>query len=281
MRVRRPAVAGTFYPADPDNLLAMINRLFMDIGYQGIPSPSQGFRTVKGLMSPHAGYIYSGRTAAAGYGRLASDGYPETFVIIGPNHTGLGASISISSADYWETPLGRIEVDKELADEIVSSFDEASYDDLAHMAEHSVEVQVPFIQTIWPNSKIVPIVMAFQDPIYANRLARSIAKAAKVLSRDVLVIASSDMSHYLPEKEANLRDEAALNAILEMDVEKMFRIIMEMDVSMCGPGPVATAIYFSKLMGANRAELIRYSTSAETSGDYEHVVGYASVVFSE
>ncbi len=279
MRVRRPAVAGTFYPADPSDLLNMINQLFVDVGYQGIPSPSEGFRAIKGLMSPHAGYIYSGRTAAAGYGRLASDGYPETFVIIGPNHTGLGASISISSADYWETPLGKVEVDKELAEEMVNSFDGASYDDLAHMAEHSVEVQVPFIQVIWPNSKIVPIVMALQDPIYADGLARSIVKASKVLSRDVVVIASSDMSHYLSEREANLRDRAALNAILEMDVEKLFRTIVEMDVSMCGPGPVATAIYFSKLMGANRAELVRYSTSAETSGDYEHVVGYASVVF--
>ncbi len=281
MRVRKPAVSGTFYPSDPHGLKDMLKSLFVEVGYPSIPKPAEGSRLIKALMSPHAGYIYSGRTAAAGYGKLASDGYPDTFVIIGPNHTGLGASISVSSADYWETPLGKVPVDLELAKDIVEMFDEATFDDLAHMAEHSVEVQVPFIQAIWPNSKIVPIVMALQDPAYADFLGKVISIASNRQSKDVVVIASSDMSHYLPEREANLRDRAAIDAILEMDIQKLFRVIVEMDVSMCGPGPVATAISFAKNMGANRAELVRYSTSAETSRDYDHVVGYASVVFLE
>ncbi len=280
MEVRKPAVAGSFYPSNPDDLLSMMRDLFTSVGVGGIPSPRQdGERRVKSLISPHAGYIYSGRTAAAGYSVLAEDGIPETFVILGPNHTGLGSAFSVSGAKYWETPLGRVEVDREFASVVMEHFEDLEFDDLAHVSEHSVEVQIPFLQAIYGSPKIVPIVMGIQDPPSAVSLGRAIGIASEVLGRDVVVIASSDMSHYLPEEEARRRDRAALDAILRLDVEGLFRTIFELDVSMCGPGPASVAMTYAKLQGVKKGELIRYSTSAEAGGDRSFVVGYASVVF--
>ncbi len=281
MEVRRPAVAGSFYPSDPDDLLSMMRELFLSIGESGIPSPNpSGERKIASLISPHAGYVYSGRTAAAGYSVLARDGIPETFVILGPNHTGLGAAFSVSNADYWETPLGMVEVDREFALSIKEYFEDLEFDDLAHMSEHSIEVQIPFLQAIYGSPKIVPIAMGVQDPSSATSLGKAISLASEFLKKDVVVIASSDMSHYLPEEEARRRDTAALEAILDMDVERLFRTLFELDVSMCGPGPASVAITFAKLKGVDRGELVRYSTSAEASGDRSFVVGYASVVFA-
>ncbi len=281
MEVRKPAVAGSFYPSDPEDLLSMIRELFLSIGEREIPSPSvPGERRVASLISPHAGYVYSGRTAAAGYSILARDGIPETFVILGPNHTGLGAAFSVSNARYWETPLGRVEVDREFALAIKEHFNDLEFDDLAHMSEHSIEVQIPFLQAIYGSPKIVPIAMGIQDPSSAKSLGEAISFASELLRKDVVVIASSDMSHYLPEEEAMRRDRAALEAILNMDVDGLFRTLFELDVSMCGPGPASVAITFAKLKGVERGELVRYSTSAETSGDRSFVVGYASVVFA-
>lgn len=280
MEVRRPAVAGSFYPSDPDELTAFVKSLFSSVGVGGIPRPNPaGSRRVASLISPHAGYIYSGRTAAAGYSALADDGIPETFVILGPNHTGLGAAFSVSNARYWETPLGMVETDRELALAIKEHFRDLTFDDLAHVTEHSIEVQIPFLQVIYGSPKIVPIVMGVQEPSSARSLGEAIALASEILGRDVVVIASSDMSHYLPEDEARRRDTAALDAILSMDIIELFRIISEFDVSMCGPGPASVAITFAKLKGVEKGELVRYSTSAEASGDSSLVVGYASVVF--
>jgi AmmeMemoRadiSam system protein B len=279
--LRKPAVAGSFYPSRSDDLLKLLDSLFRGAGSGGIPLPNPaGERRIASMMVPHAGYIYSGKTAASAYSILAQDGIPETFVIIGPNHTGLGSAFSATKSKFWETPLGRVEVDLELAEAISRYFGDLDFDDLAHTWEHSIEVQVPFLQSIYGASlKILPIVMAIQEPEPSIDLGKSIALASEKLGRDVLVIASSDMSHYLPEGEAIRRDRAAIDAILNMDVHSLFRIIQELDVSMCGPGPVSVAISFAKLKGVSKGELVRYSTSAETSGDKSFVVGYASVVF--
>ncbi len=282
MEVRKPAVAGSFYPSDPDDLLSLMRELFLSLGEGEIPSPNElGERRVASLISPHAGYIYSGKTAAAGYSVLARDGIPETFVILGPNHTGVGAAFSVSNARYWETPLGKVEVDREFATAIKRYFEDLEFDDLAHMSEHSIEVQIPFLQAIYGSPKIVPIAMGMQDPSSAKSLGEAIGLASELLNRDVVVIASSDMSHYLPEEEARRRDMAALEAILNLDVERLFRTLFELDVSMCGPGPASVAMTFAKLKGVERGKLVRYSTSAEASGDRSFVVGYASVVFSK
>ena len=282
MKIRRPAVAGLFYPGTPSELRVMIEELFKSIGSDGIPSPNnEGARRITALMLPHAGYIYSGRTAAAGYRLLAADGTPETIILLGPNHTGMGAGLSISDSDRWETPLGWVEVDKELGEAVVEIYDEVSFDDLAHMSEHSIEVQIPFLQAIYGSTvRILPLSMALQSPEYSISLGRALATATIKLERDALVIASSDMSHYVPETVAEARDRKVLERVVQMDIEGMYRLIIELDVSMCGPGPVAAAIEFSKVMGAREGRLIRYSTSAETTGDRSSVVGYASVVFS-
>jgi len=279
--VRRPAVAGSFYPSRSDALLELMESLFRGAGASGIPRPDEaGERRVASMISPHAGYIYSGRTAASAYSILAQDGVPDSFVIVGPNHTGLGSAFAVTKSKFWETPLGRVEVDLELAEAISDHFNDLDFDDLAHAWEHSVEVQIPFLQAIYGSGlRVVPIVMGIQEPGPSVELGRAIALASEGMGRDVVVIASSDMSHYLPEDEAIRRDRAALEAILSMNVEALFRVIRDLDVSMCGPGPASVAISFAKLKGVSRGELVRYSTSAETSGDRSFVVGYASVVF--
>lgn len=281
MGVRRPAVAGSFYPSRSSELIKMIESLFRSLGSEGVPQPnSSGTRRIASIVAPHAGYIYSGRTAAAAYSLLANDGVPESFVILGPNHTGLGSAFAVTKSEYWETPLGRLEVDSELAEAIASHFEELYFDDLAHTWEHSIEVQLPFLQAIYGSEvRIVPIVMGIQEPENSAELGIAVALASEELGRDVVVIASSDMSHYVPEEEAVRRDSAAIEAIISMDISKLFRVIRELDVSMCGPGPVSAAISFAKSKGVERGELVRYSTSAETSGDRSFVVGYASVVF--
>ncbi len=281
MDVRRPAVAGSFYPGNKTELLNLLDYLFSSLGINGIPTPNEdGERRVKSLLSPHAGYIYSGRTAAAGYSKLAEDGVPETFVVIGPNHTGLGSAFSVSSANIWETPLGRIELDKELILAIQEHFSDLSFDDMAHMSEHSVEVQLPFLQAIFGNRfKIVPIVMGIQVPESSILLGKAISMASEELGRDIVVVASSDMSHYIPEEEARKKDSAVLESILALDVQGLFSTIYELDVTMCGPGPASVAMTHAKMKGVRRGELVRYSTSAEASGDKSMVVGYASVVF--
>ena len=257
--------------------------MFSSLGIEGIPSPNEsGARRIKSLLSPHAGYVYSGRTAAAGYSKMAEDGIPETFVILGPNHTGLGAAFSVSSADFWETPLGEVELDKELISAIQKHFSDLSFDDLAHISEHSVEVQIPFLQVVFGNRfKIVPIVMGVQTPESSISLGKAISIASEELKRDLVVIASSDMSHYIPEEEARKRDQAALQPITALDVHGLFNMIYKLGISMCGPGPASVAMTHAKMKGVKRGELVRYSTSAEASGDRSLVVGYASVVFRE
>lgn len=281
MGVRRPAVAGSFYPSRSNDLLKMVESLFKDSGASGIPPPNEtGERRIASILSPHAGYVYSGRTAASVYNLLAQDGVPDSFVIVGPNHTGLGSAFAVTKSRFWETPLGRIEVDFELAEAIADYFGELDFDDLAHAWEHSVEVQVPFLQAIYGSRfKMVPIVMGLQEPERSVELGRAVALASERMRRDVVLIASSDMSHYLPEEEAMRRDRAALEAILSMDVRALFNVLRDLDVSMCGPGPASAAISFARLRGVSRGELVRYSTSAEASGDRSFVVGYASVVF--
>jgi len=279
MSLRRPAVAGFFYPASRSALLRSLSESFARAGYQEIPRGEEGGpRSVRGLMSPHAGYVYSGHVAAAAYARLAEDGTPDVFVLVGPNHTGLGEAISIYPDGSWETPLGYAEVDSELAAEIEGSCPLARFDRIAHMKEHSIEVQVPFLQAVFGEVRIVPIAMLDQSPGAASALGSAVAEACSRLGRDCVVIASSDMTHYEPAEMAEAKDRRALDAIVSMDVDALYRAVSEFNISMCGYGPTATMLIASKLMGAQRAELVIYSNSGEMTGDYSAVVGYASVV---
>lgn len=279
MSVRRPAVAGFFYPAGPSALLRSLKETFSRAGYAEIPQASEsGPRSIRGAMCPHAGYVYSGHVAAAAYAKMAEDGVPDVFVLVGPNHTGLGEAISVYPEGSWETPLGRIPVDSELAAEIQESCPLARFDQLAHLKEHSLEVQLPFIQAVFGEVKIVPIAMLDQSPGAATSLGSAIASACSSLGRDCVVIASSDMSHYEPAEVAERKDKRALEAIISMDVGALYEAISALNISMCGYGPAAAMLVASRLMGAERAELLTYTHSGETTGDYSAVVGYASVV---
>lgn len=279
MAVRRPAVAGMFYPGTKAALLRSIEEAFKRVGIQSIPRPvSEGPRKIVGLLCPHAGYMYSGHVAASAYAEVAEDGIPQTFVVIGPNHTGLGAPISVFEAGSWETPLGLVHIDEELAGAILDACPLAESDQVGHMAEHSVEVQFPFLQAIYGEVRMVPVVMLNQTMSASRELGMAIAKACKALGRDCVIIASSDLTHYEPAEVAERKDRSALDAILRLDEESLYKAISTMSISMCGYGPTAAMLIAAKALGARTAQLIKYSHSGETTGDYSAVVGYGAVV---
>ncbi len=275
---RLPAVAGQFYPSDPDKLLNMIKWAFNVVGIPSIPKPNpRGLRKLRGLMVPHAGYMYSGPTAAKGYQALAEDGSPETFIIVGPNHVGLGGSISLMKEGVWKTPLGEISLDSEVGSAIEKGCELVEVDPIPHRFEHSIEVQIPFLQAIYGNEfKIVPIMMLAQDLQTSRCLGEAIFKAISSSGRDAVVIASSDLTHYEPQVEANRKDNSILLAIERLSEEEVYNKVVEMDVSMCGYGPVMAMLISSKLLGGRRAEILDYRTSGDVTGDYSAVVGYAS-----
>ncbi len=275
---RFPAVAGSFYESSQSKLNERIKWCFTHKLGPGEP-PRVGVRSKEsiGYVVPHAGYMYSGPVAAHAYYRIASEGKPETFVIIGPNHSGIGTAVSIYDRGLWNTPLGDVEVDSEMASEILkhSNYVDVNYD--AHRYEHSIEVQLPFLQFLFNDFKIVPIVIAYQVPEIAKDLARSVATASKNLGRDVVVLASSDMSHYEPHEVAYEKDREVLEFVVKLKPEEMFEVVNERRVSMCGVGPVMTLLYYANALGASKGEILKYATSGDVTGDLDAVVGYAAV----
>ena len=281
---RPPAVAGQFYPIDPAKLISMIEWAFKSTGSPSIPKPNlSGPRKIKGLMVPHAGYMYSGPTAAKAYQTLAEDGAPETFIIIGPNHTGLGGPISLMKKGVWETPLGEVEIDSEISTLIGERCELAEEDFVSHRFEHSIEVQIPFLQAIYgENFRIVPIIMLAQDLQSSRLLGRAILDAVTSSKKDAVIIASSDLTHYEPQIEARRKDSFVLHALESMSEEAVYKRVVELNISMCGYGPVMTMLIGSKLLGGKRVVILDYRTSGDVTGDFSAVVGYASAaVYSE
>ena len=233
-----------------------------------------------GLVSPHAGYVYSGPVAAHGYFELALSGKPDVVIILGPNHHAYGDPIALSSCEVWETPLGSLEVDLELSKEIARRSKVASFDDTAHRYEHSIEVQLPFLQFVFGSEfRIVPISMMLQNPEASRLLGIAIASAIKEHELRAYVIASSDMTHYEPQEVAERKDKLAIQRILGLDYKGLYDVVIEQDVTMCGYGPVMTLIVTAKELGAYSAKLLKYATSGDVTGDYSAVVGYASIGF--
>ncbi len=276
---RYPAVAGMFYEADPSRLVSQIEWCFTHpLGPGKLPSKEHGTeRTSIGFVVPHAGYMYSGPIAAHAYYHLSKEKAPDTFVILGPNHTGLGTPVSVMVKGSWVTPLGEAVIDEELAFHIVREASTADMDDRAHTFEHSIEVQLPFLQYVFGEVKFVPIVIMLQTIEVARDLAEGILQAADRLGRDVVILASSDMTHYEPYERAKKKDALAIRMIEAVDPEGLFKVIEENDITMCGPGPVMTLLYVARLLGAKRAELLAYATSGDVTGDKSAVVGYASI----
>jgi MEMO1 family protein len=259
MMMRKSAVAGMFYPRDPSHLEQLLEKFFSGAGSS---------KNSLGIVSPHAGYIYSGQVAACAFATIPAD-FSGTFVLVGPSHRGY---MTCGSTVPWETPLGVVDTDTEL----VVSLD-IEIDEFSHRDEHSLEVQVPFIKYRFPRARIAPVMMGSQDLSGVEGLAGKIARAVRMTKRDVRIVASSDFSHYVPEIKAKTDDLYAIEALRTLDVTRFYQRIEERGVSACGYGPIAVMVTAAGMLGAKVAELIRYATSGDVTGDRREVVGYAAI----
>jgi len=264
--IRNPVVAGQFYPASASELKSMLKRMVDEKAKR---------EEVIGLVSPHAGYIYSGAVAGATISRIK---FKDTFIIMGPNHTGGGKPFSIMTEGSWKTPLGEVEIDSELGKRILAGSKHLEEDSLAHLGEHSIEVQLPFLQYFKTDFKLVPIILAYAGGAIYKEIGKEIAKAVKESGKKVVIIASSDMTHYEPQALAQKKDTQAIEAVLDLDEDELLRRVNEFNISMCGYGPALSLITAAKELGAKGAELVKYQTSGDTTGDYSSVVGYAGLI---
>ncbi|MDI6819331.1 MAG: AmmeMemoRadiSam system protein B [Candidatus Hodarchaeaceae archaeon] len=274
---RRPAVAGTFYEGDASSLREQIEWCYAHAHGPGeVPRVSAGERSLIGLVSPHAGYMYSGPVAAHGFAYIARDGRPKSVVIIGPNHTGVGSGVSIMTSGEWFTPLGKVGIDRPLAEAIGKGSDLIDVDEVAHAHEHSLEVQLPFLQHLFGDRfGIVPICMMMQDEETSREVGGAIAKA--VAKGDAVILASTDFTHYELQQSAAAKDRMAIDKILALDWRGLLRTVYDKDISMCGSGPVAAMLCAAVELGAKRAKLLKYATSGDTAGPMPQVVGYGSI----
>jgi len=230
------------------------------------------------VIVPHAGYVYSGRVAGAVFSRIE---FRDTCIVMGPNHTGNGVPFSIMTEGTWKTPLGDVEIDSELGKKILSSSKYLKEDFPALQNEHSIEVQLPFLQYFREDIKIVPLVFGPAGTDVYQAIGLEIARAVMELNKKVLIVASSDMTHYEPQEEALRKDNQAIQAILELNEKELSRRVHSLDISMCGFAPVVSLIAAAKMLGAGGAELVKYQTSGDTTGDNSSVVGYAGIIIKE
>ena len=274
MKARKPAVSGMFYAGTARELKEQIEWCYKhELGPGAVPRVnSRGLREIVAIVVPHAGYYYSGPVAAHAYNELADDGVPDTAVILGPNHTGYGHPVSVWVGAVWNTPFGEVEINEALARRFLGGVIEA--DETAHMHEHSIEVQLPWLQHLYESVRIVPIAMLAQD----IETARAVGKAISRSDDNLIIIASSDFTHYEPHNIAMERDGSVIEAIVNLDEEELYERCERLNCTMCGYGPVASVIVAAKEMEAKRASLLKYATSGDTSGDFSQVVGYGSIV---
>ena len=264
--IRKAAVAGSFYPADKQELLDLIQKL---AGTQVEPSEAIG------AVVPHAGYIYSGPVTIATLSRIK---LTQTVVLIGPNHTGMGRPFAVMTQGVWQTPLGEVQIDTNLAKQMLGISRYLEEDADAHQLEHSIEVILPVLQFLKPEIRIVPIALAGTGAGAYKEIGSAVSRAVKESRSPAVLIASSDMTHYEPHDSARQKDFRVIDAIMGMDEDEMLRIVREQGVSMCGYGPVSCMMKAARELGANKAELVKYQTSGKASGDYSSVVGYAGII---
>jgi hypothetical protein len=280
--VRRPVVASQFYEGDAEALKVQITDCFLHkLGPQKVPEINKHAypRNIVGLICPHAGYIYSGPVAASAFYELAQDGKPDTIVLLGPNHTGFGSGLSIMREGTWRTPLGDVEVDTELADAILHETPLLDVDEIAHRYEHSIEVQLPFLQFLYGGDfKIVPICFLMQDFQSAVEVGRALTEALD--ASNTLVIASSDMTHYEPAKAAAAKDQTALKAVIALDSKGFYETVERLNITACGYAPITALLTYANGVCAE-ATLLNYRNSGDVSGDHSSVVGYAAVSFKK
>lgn len=275
LSIREPAYAGSFYPAQPERLKQLIEDSFIhERGPGRLPEKKSKSRKITAVVCPHAGYQFSGPCASHSYLELAEQKSPETVIILGPNHSGWGSPVSMYGEGAWRTPLGVVDVDEKLAREIFTQSNIIDYDETAHRREHSIEVQIPFLQFIFGEFKIVPICMGYQDLKTSIEIGEAIYEAIKDLN--AIIVASSDLSHQESQESANRKDHLVIDAIEAMDEERLHKIVKEYRITTCGYGPVTSALVVSKKLHALKAKLLAYYTSGDIIGDYKAVVGYAA-----
>jgi AmmeMemoRadiSam system protein B len=268
MNVRKPAVSGQFYPGNPNRLSEEIERLI---------DPKIKKQKAIGIVSPHAGYIYSGQVAGMVFSSVE---IPESVIILGPNHTGYGPRASIMETGSWQMPMGEVKIDQETAQTILRDSDIIQSDTSAQMLEHSIEVQVPFLQYFQPNLQIVPIVLSGYNFSMCQSIAHSIVKGIQSNNKDTLIVASTDLTHYKSQTEANRNDQKVIDKILNLNAQELLEIVIQEEISMCGVIPVTTMLLAAKELEARKATLVKYMTSGDVSGDFSNVVGYAGIVIN-
>ena len=267
-RVRKPAVAGQFYPGTPPALKKEIESLIDKKALK---------QDVIACMLPHAGYIYSGKVAAETVSHI---NIRDKVILLGPNHTGYGGAFSIMAEGVWQTPLGDVKIDSVLAKKILSGSKHLADDAMAHAYEHSLEVELPFLQYFKSDFEIVPIAFLSDDLPALKEVGNEIARAvaASKLESSTLIVASSDMTHYESQEEAGRKDNEAIKAILELNEDKLMERVRNLGISMCGYAPAIVMISAAKALGAKNAKLIKYQTSGDVTGDTDSVVGYAGII---
>lgn len=265
---RTPRVAGQFYSSDADTLSKEVGNLLS----AGAASEKE---EVLAMIAPHAGYIYSGAVAGAVYSAVK---IPDDIILIGPNHTGLGAASALMAYGEWSVPNGKLAINEVIAERLLASSDLFTKDVTAHMGEHSLEVQLPFIYALNPDARIVPITVMRHGYADCAAMGRAIAAVIKEYGKEVLIAVSSDMNHYESDKVSRIKDRLAIDKILALDPEGLLAVTRDEEISMCGVVPSTIALTAAIELGASEARLIDYDTSATASGDYSHVVGYAGLL---
>jgi MEMO1 family protein len=269
-QVRLPAVAGRFYPASAEILAADVNRYLSPA-----LAEADRVRDAQACVAPHAGYIYSGHIAGAVYRRLA---VPSRVILLGPNHFGRGAPLATMSEGYWSTPLGLVPLDQPLSQAIQRSCPAVADDFDAHAEEHSLEVQLPFLQVAAPGLTVVPVVIGDVEYEILEALGRSVAAAVKAAQHGVLIVASSDMNHYEPDRITRIKDQKAIERVLAFDPAGLYEVVHRERISMCGYQATVAMLIAVKELGAREAVLEKYATSADAGGDPRAVVGYAGII---
>jgi AmmeMemoRadiSam system protein B len=279
MLVRKPAVAGQFYPDSAKELSGLIDECYTHrLGPGKKPPAPPGKAETVAVVCPHAGYIYSGPVAAHSYLHVSSLSDPELIVVVAPNHYGVGSGVSTFGEGEWETPLGRMRVDAMAARALADNSELVTIDPDAHRLEHSLEVQLPFLQRIYGDRvPFLPVSLIFQDVDTAMALSAALAKVVR--GRRAVLVASSDLTHYEPADVARKKDTALIDQILKMDLDGFYSTLERLDVTACGYGAIATVMETAMSLGLRKAELLKYASSGDTSGDNLQVVGYGALRF--
>lgn len=266
--IRKPVVAGQFYPASKEELKRQI---------AGFIVKQADKLDAFACMLPHAGYVFSGAVAAETVSQI---NIKDKIILLGPNHTGYGSAFSIMTKGTWQTPLGEIRIDSDLARQILKKSKYLADDSTAHLYEHSLEVELPILQYFKSDFEIVPIVVSSQDIAALKEIGRELASAIKESKAQgrTLLVASSDMTHYEPQDQAQKKDEEAIKAILELNEDRLTQKVQSLDISMCGYAPVVVTLAAAKVLGAGNAKLVKYQTSGDVTGDNRAVVGYAGII---